>query len=115
MQFNSVQSGSFLTGAKSVNQNVTDIYNTAIQTGFNADQVIKQANANDAVKQMATARRQASMANTAMNALATAKVEDLKDKLIDAYWKKQYTKLEQEFFLVKNSIKKELEEIIKGG
>ena len=81
MQFNSVQSGSFLTGAKSVNENVTDIYNTAIQTGFNADQVIKQANANDAVKKMATARRQASMANTAMDTLATAKVENIKDKL----------------------------------
>ena len=81
MQFNSVQSGSFLTGAKSVNENVTDIYNTAIQTGFNADQVIKQANANDAVKKMATARRQASMANTAMDTFATAKVEDIKDKL----------------------------------
>ena len=81
MQFNSVQSGSFLTGAKSVNDNVTDIYNTAIQTGFNADQVIKQANANDAVKQMATARRQASMANTAITSAADTKVDDIKRKL----------------------------------
>lgn len=81
MQFNSVQSGSFLTGAKSVNENVTDIYNTAIQTGFAADEVIKQANANDAVKQMAAARRQASMANTAIDTYATAKVKDMKDKL----------------------------------
>ena len=81
MQFNSVQSGSFLTGAKSVNENVTDIYNTAIQTGFNADQVIKQSNANDAVKQMATARRQASMANTAITSSANNKVEDIKRKL----------------------------------
>ena len=61
MQFNSVQSGSFLTGAKSVTDNATDIYNTAIQTGFNADQVIKQANANESVKKMALARRKGSM------------------------------------------------------
>ena len=81
MQFNSVQSGSFLTGAKSINENITDIYNTAIQTGFAADEVIKQANANDAVKQMAAARRQASMANTAMDTYATAKVQDMKAKL----------------------------------
>ena len=81
MQFNSVQSGSFLTGAKSVNENVTDIYNTAIQTGFAADQVIMQANANDAVKQVAAARRQASMANAAIDTYATAKVQDMKDKL----------------------------------
>ena len=81
MQFNSVQSGSFLTGAKSVNENVTDIYNTAIQTGFAADQVIMQANANDAVKQVAAARRQASMANAGIGAYATAKVKDMKDKL----------------------------------
>ena len=81
MQFNSVQSGSFLTGAKSVNENVTDIYNTAIQTGFAADEVIKQANANDAVKQMAAARRQASMANAGIGAYTTAKVQDMKAKL----------------------------------
>ena len=81
MQFNSVQSGNFLTGAKSVNENVTDIYNTAIQTGFAADQVIMQANANDAVKQVAAARRQASMANAGIGAYATAKVKDMKDKL----------------------------------
>ena len=81
MHFNSVQSGNFLAGAKSINENVTDIYNTAIQTGFAADEVIKQANANNAVKQMATARRQASMANTAMDVLATAKVQDIEAKL----------------------------------
>lgn len=81
MQFNSVQSGSFLTGAKSVNENVTDIYDTAIKTGFAADQVIMQANANDAVKQVAAARRQASMANAAIDTYATAKVQDMKDKL----------------------------------
>lgn len=81
MQFNSVQSGSFLTGAKSVTDNATDIYNTAIQTGFNADQVIKQSNANESVKKMATARRQASMANTAIDSLATGKVKDIKAKL----------------------------------
>ena len=81
MQFNSVQSGSFLTGAKSINENVTDIYNTAIQTGFAADQVIMQANANDAVKQVAALRRQASMANAGIDAYATAKVQDMKAKL----------------------------------
>ena len=82
MQFNSVQSGSFLTGAKSVNENVTDIYDTAIQTGFNADQVIKQSNANDAVKQMATARRQKSMANTAITSAANTKIYDIEKKLL---------------------------------
>lgn len=81
MQFNSVQSGSFLAGAKSINENVTDIYNTAIQTGFAADKVIMQANANDAVKQMAAARRQASMGNAAINNLAEAKVTDIESKL----------------------------------
>ena len=81
MQFNSVQSGSFLTGAKSVNDNVTDIYDTAIKTGFAADQVIMQANANDAVKQVAAARRQASMANAGIGTYATAKVQDMKAKL----------------------------------
>ena len=81
MQFNSVQSGSFLTGAKSVNENVTDIYDTAIKTGFAADQVIMQANANDAVKQVAAARRQASMGNAAINNLAEAKVTDIESKL----------------------------------
>ena len=81
MQFNSVQSGSFLTGAKSVTDNATDIYNTAIQTGFNADQVIKQSNANDAVKQMATARRQASMAKSAITSSANTKIDDIKRKL----------------------------------
>ena len=82
MQFNSVQSGSFLTGAKSVNENITDIYDTAIQTGFNADQVIKQSNANDAVKQMATARRQMSMANTAITSAANTKIYDIQKKLL---------------------------------
>lgn len=81
MQFNSVQSGSFLTGAKSVTDNATEIYNTAIQTGFNADQVIKQANANESVKKMATARRQESMANTAITTASNAKVKDIEDKL----------------------------------
>ena len=81
MQFNSVQSGSFLTGAKSVTDNATEIYNTAIQTGFNADQVIKQSNANDAVKQMATARRQASMAKSAITSSANTKIDDIKRKL----------------------------------
>ena len=81
MQFNSVQSGSFLTGAKSVNENVTDIYNTAIQTGFNADQVIKQANANDLVKQMATARRQSSTATTGLKNFTGAKLTEMDAQL----------------------------------
>lgn len=81
MQFNSVQSGSFLTGAKSVTDNATDIYNTAIQTGFNADQVIKQANANESVKKMATARRQASMANAGLTNFTDAKITEMDAKL----------------------------------
>tara|TARA_Y100000401_G_scaffold117345_1_gene125743 strand:- start:5924 stop:6898 length:975 start_codon:yes stop_codon:yes gene_type:complete len=81
MQFNSVQSGSFLTGAKSVAENATDIYNTAIQTGFNADQVIKQANANESVKKMASARRQASMANAGLTNFTNAKITEMDAKL----------------------------------
>ena len=45
--------------------------------------------------------------------LGNKELEELKDKLIDAYWKKQYTKLEREFFFVKNSVNEELEEIKK--
>ena len=81
MQFNSVQSGNFFAGAKSLADNATDIYNTAIQSGFNADQVIKQSNANDSVKQMAAARRQKSMANTAITSAANTKIDDIKRKL----------------------------------
>ena len=81
MQFNSVQSGSFLTGAKSVNENVTDIYNTAIQTGYNADQVIKQSNANNAVKRIATARRQKSMAKAGLSNFTDAKLTEMDAKL----------------------------------
>ena len=46
--------------------------------------------------------------------LSTKELEDLKDKLIDTYWKKQYTKLEQEFIFTKNSINEEYEQIVKG-
>tara|TARA_R100000152_G_C6771329_1_gene197831 strand:+ start:123 stop:311 length:189 start_codon:yes stop_codon:yes gene_type:complete len=45
--------------------------------------------------------------------LSNKELEELKDKLIDAYWKKQYTKLEREFFFVKNSVNEELEVIKK--
>lgn len=81
MQFNSVKSGSFLTGAKSVNDNVTDIYNTAIQTGLNADQVIKQSNANDAVKRLALARRQGDMAKAGISNFTGAKITEMDAKL----------------------------------
>tara|TARA_R100001015_G_C4529803_1_gene96539 strand:+ start:450 stop:635 length:186 start_codon:yes stop_codon:yes gene_type:complete len=47
--------------------------------------------------------------------LSNKELEELKEKLINAYWKKQYTKMEQEFNFVRNSINKELEEIIRGG
>ena len=47
--------------------------------------------------------------------LSNKELEELKTKLVDAYWKKQYTKLEQEFIFVRNSINEELEEIVKGG
>ena len=46
--------------------------------------------------------------------LSTKDLEDLKDKLIDTYWKNQYTKLEQEFIFTKNSINEEYEQIVKG-
>ena len=45
--------------------------------------------------------------------LSNKELEELKTKLVDAYWKKQYTKLEQEFIFVKNSVNEELEEIKK--
>jgi|9_EtaG_2_1085328.scaffolds.fasta_scaffold01168_10 hypothetical protein len=80
MQFNSVQSGSFLTGAKSVTDAATEIYNTAQQTGFQVDTVIKQANANEALKKVAAARRNALMASTATKGVVEAKTEDIKTK-----------------------------------
>ena len=46
--------------------------------------------------------------------LSTKELEDLKDKLLDSHWKKQYTKLEQEFIFVKNSVNEEYEQIVKG-
>ena len=81
MQFNSVKSGSFLTGAKSVTDNATDIYNTAIQTGFNADQVIKQSNANDAVKKVALARRKGEMGKAGLSNFTDAKITEMDAKL----------------------------------
>ena len=59
----------------------TDIYNTAIQTGFNAEQVIKQSNANESVKKMANARRQASMANAGLSNFTDAKITEMDAKL----------------------------------
>ena len=47
--------------------------------------------------------------------LSNKELEELKTKLVDAYWKKQYTKLQQEFLFVKDSIDEELKEIVKGG
>ena len=81
MQFNSVKSGSFLTGAKSVTDNATDIYNTAIQTGFNADQVIKQSNANDAVKKVALARRKGEMGKAGLSNFTDAKITEMDAQL----------------------------------
>ena len=46
--------------------------------------------------------------------LSNKELEELKTKLVDAYWKKQYTKLEQEFIFTKNSINEEYEQIVKG-
>jgi len=46
--------------------------------------------------------------------LGNKELEELKEKLVDAYWKKQYTKMEQEFIFVRNSINEELEDLIKG-
>lgn len=90
MQFNSVQSGSFLTGAKSVTDAATEIYDTAQQTGFQVDQVIKQANANEALKKVAAARRNALMAQTALEEGTEAKTTDIKtkrDKAIKDIWR----------------------------
>ena len=47
--------------------------------------------------------------------LSNKELEELKNTLVDGYWKKQYTKMEQEFIFVRNSINEELEEIVKGG
>jgi len=47
--------------------------------------------------------------------LSNKELEELKEKLIGGYWKKQYTKIEQEFIYARNCINKELEEIVKGG
>ena len=90
MQFNSVQSGSFLTGAKSVTDAATEIYDTAQQTGFQVDQVIKQANANEALKKVAAARRNALMASTALEEGTEAKTTDIetkRDKAIKDIWR----------------------------
>ena len=90
MQFNSVQGGSFLTGAKSVTDAATEIYDTAQQTGFQVDQVIKQANANEALKKVAAARRNALMASTALEEGTEAKTTDIetkRDKAIKDIWR----------------------------
>ena len=81
MQFNSVHSGNFFEGAKSLANNAADIFNTAIQTGYDADQVIKQSNANDAVKQMALARRKGTMAETGLSNFTKAKITEMDAKL----------------------------------
>jgi hypothetical protein len=80
MQFNSVKSGTFLAGAKSVNDNATEIYDTARRTGFQVDRVIKQANASDAVKKVAAARRNSAIVEQASDIIGDAKTEDIKIK-----------------------------------
>lgn len=80
MQFNSVKSGTFLAGAKSVNDNATEIYDTARQTGFQVDRVIKQANASNAVKKVAAARRNSAIVEQASDIIGDAKTEDIKTK-----------------------------------
>ena len=80
MQFYSVPSGNYLTGAQSVVENVTNIYDTAVQTGFKVDDVIKQSNANDAVKKAASARRNASVAKQATQSFANLKQSDIVEK-----------------------------------
>ena len=90
MQFNSVQSGNFLTGAKSVTDAATEIYDTAQETGFQVDKVIKQANANEAVKKVAASRRNALMAQTGLEIGTKVKTEDIKtkrDKAIKDIWR----------------------------
>lgn len=77
MQFYSVPTGNYLAGAQSVVENVNNIYDTAVQTGFKVDQVIKQSNANDAVKKAASARRNASVANQATQSFADLKESDI--------------------------------------
>ena len=80
MQFNSVKSGNFLANAKSVNDNATEIYDTARRTGFQVDQVIKQSNASNAVKKVAAARRNEAIVNQASKIIGDAKTEDIKTK-----------------------------------
>ena len=90
MQFNSVQSGNFLTGAKSVTDAVTEIYDTAQETGFQVDEVIKQANVNEAVKKVAAARRNALATEFGLELTASVKKEDIKtkrDKAIKDIWR----------------------------
>jgi len=80
MQFNSVKSGNFLANAKSVNDNATEIYDTARRTGFQVDRVIKQSNASNAVKKVAAARRNKAIVNQASEIIGDAKTEDIKTK-----------------------------------
>ena len=80
MQFNSVKSDNFLANAKSVNDNATEIYDTARRTGFQVDRVIKQANASDAVKKVAAARRNSAIVEQASDIIGDAKTEDIKTK-----------------------------------
>jgi DNA/RNA-binding domain of Phe-tRNA-synthetase-like protein len=47
--------------------------------------------------------------------LTSKDLEELKEKLLTAYWKKQYTKMELDFNYVRNSVNDELEKIRQGG
>lgn len=42
-------------------------------------------------------------------------LEELKEKLLTAYWEKQYAKMELDFNYVRSSVNDELEKIRQGG
>ena len=96
MQFNSVKSGTFLAGAKSVNDNATEIYDTARRTGFQVDRVIKQANASDAVKRVAAARRNSAIVEQASDIIGDAKTEEGAEKAADGDKGKEEGKKQKE-------------------
>lgn len=80
MQFNSVKSGSFLIGAKSVADTSTDIYETAMDSKLNAGQITKQHIASQASQKIARERAIRNLGSTALNQASKKKVSDIVDK-----------------------------------
>ena len=80
MQFNSVKSGSFLFGAKSVADTSTDIYETAMDSKLNAGQITKQHIASQANQKIARERAIRNLGATALTQASQKKVSDIVDK-----------------------------------